>query len=245
MEDEFDAAFEAESEAVPVVEVEVKQEVPAEPTPEPQAPVPEAPLELTERADGSKAEPGYIPIAALLDTRDKLKAAEALAQSREQELAQYRAQQQQPSEPIDMFENPDAYQAAISQQILSAKLDLSEENARDKFGDETVDAARDWFVKQPESFRQGILSNRHPYGAAVKEFQRVQALDKLGTDTSDIDQFLAWKAAQQTTPIVPAAVIPNQGSPMPPRSLASAPSAGGLGLTPDPDPDEAFGAAFK
>lgn len=243
MEDEFDAAFEAESEAVPVEQVEVKQEVPAEPTPEPQAPAPEAPLELTERADGSKAEPGYIPIAALLDTRDKLKAAEALASAREREIALLQGQQQQP--PVDMFEDPEGFQAAINRQILSAKLDLSEENARDKFGDETVEAARDWFVTQPQAFQQDIMSKRHPYGAAVKEFQRVQALDKLGTDTSDIDQFLAWKAAQQAAPIVPAAVIPNQGSSLPPRSLASAPSAGGLGLTPDPDPDEAFGAAFK
>ncbi len=249
MEDDFDSAFEADSETVPV-ELEIKVEAPKpEPTPETPQPATEVPLELTERADGTKAEPGYIPIAALLDTRDKLKAAEARANQLEQEQAQYRASQQQPQAMPDMFDDEAGYQRFIANQIhqvsLNTRLDLSEDMARGKYDDATVDQARDWVLSQNQSnpgFVQQVLSSRNPYEFAVKEHRRVQALDKL-SDPADLDQFLAWRAAQQQPAVDPA--IPNQGSAIPPRSLASAPSAGGIGLTPEPDEAEAFKDAFK
>ncbi len=253
-DDDFASAFEDETSETVSVELTVAKEAeapkpePTAPTPEPPQPAPEVPLELTERADGTKAEPGYVPLGALLDTRDKLKAAEARNAQFEQEQAQQRASQQQPQAMPDMFEDPDGYQQVIAHQIqqatLNTRLDISEEMARGKYDDATVDAARDWVLSQGQAnpgFVNQVLSSRNPYEFAVKEHRRVQALDKL-SDPADLDQFLAWRAAQQQAG-QPA--IPNQGSPLPPRSLASAPSAGGIGINPEPDDEEAFKDAFR
>jgi len=259
-DDDFASAFEDETPETVAVEIEVKAgetqapaqpkpEVEPAPKPEPPQPAPEVPLELTERADGTKAEPGYVPLGALLDTRDKLKAAEARASQLEQEQAQYRASQQQSQAMPDMFEDPEGYQQVIAHQIqqatLNTRLDISEEMARGKYDDATVDAARDWVLSQGQAnpgFVNQVLSSRNPYEFAVKEHRRVQALDKL-SDPADLDQFLAWRAAQTEQAANPA--IPNQGSPLPPRSLASAPSAGGIGINPEPDDEEAFKDAFR
>ncbi len=237
-DDDFLAAVEADNEvtpAEPLVEVTVV-EAPPEPAPEPTpetAETPEQPLELTDLVGGGKAEPGFVPLGALLDTRDKLKAAEARAQQLEQEQAQARAQQQQPTP--DMFEDPEAFQAAIANQIhqtsLNTRLDLSEDFARSRYDDATVDAARDWALAQAKAnpvFGQQLLTNRNPYDFAVREHKRVSALEKLGSDPGEVDQFLAWKAAQAEPAAAPAAP-PTQTS-LPPRSLASAPSAGGVSL---------------
>ncbi len=257
-DDDFASAFEDDDSETVAVDIEVKAgetqapkpEVEPAPKSEPPQPAPEVPLELTDRADGTKAEPGYVPLGALLDTRDKLKAAEARASQLEQERAQQRASQQAPQAMPDMFEDPEGYQQVIAHQIqqatLNTRLDISEEMARGKYDDATVDAARDWVLSQGQAnpgFVNQVLSSRNPYEFAVKEHRRVQALDKL-SDPADLDQFLAWRAAQQQQAGL-SPVIPPQGSPLPPRSLASAPSAGGIGINPEPDDEEAFKDAFR
>lgn len=239
-DEDFLAAALADEEPTPVAQPAPVTVVDAQPEPvaEPPAPVEQPPLDLTDRADGTKAEPGYVPLGALLDTRDKLKAAEA-------QLAQFRAQPQQPLPTPDMFEEPEAFQQAIQTQIhmasLNTKLDLSEDFARGKYDDATVDAARDWVLQQQPSFQQEVLAKRNPYDFAVKEFSKVQALERLGNDPAEVDQFLAWKAAQaaaQTQPALQGA--PPTPSAIPPRSLASAPGAGGVSLTPEPSERDIF-----
>lgn len=252
-ENDFLASLEEDNDARPEpVEVKVVETQP-EPPSEPET-VAEPPAQVVP-AEQPRPEPGHVPIAALLDTRDKLKAAEALAQSREQELAQYRAQQQQPQQRPDMFEDSDGYDQSVDQRIQSAtlntRLDLSEDFARSRYDDATVDAARDWALSQAKAnpvFGQQLLSNRNPYEFAVKEHKRVQALDKLGGDTSEIDQFLAWKAAQ-AAPAPIAGQPPGQATTVspsiPPRSLASAPSAGGVSAQVEISPEDAFKDTFS
>lgn len=256
-EDDFLDAIEADNKAGETT-TDPKVEPPKEPAPkgEPEAPAqeplvetpPEPPLELDTRADGTKAEPGYVPLGALLDTRDKAQAAEARAKQLEQELAQFRAQQEPQTVP-DMFEDPEGYQAAVSQQIaraaLDARLNSSEDVARSQFDDATVDAARDWALAQAQAnpaFGQQLLSQRSPYIYAVREHQRVTALEKLGNDTAEIDHFLAWKAAQAAT-TAPQGEPPPQTS-LPPKSIASAPSAGSILTEPVQSDEEVFNEVF-
>ncbi len=202
----------------PVVETEtveqpaIEQDVATEQVPPVAAPVVEA-----------KPDPGFVPISVLLEERDKRKAAEALAQ-------QYRPQQQDPQPIPDVLDDPEGFgrslTSAAANQVLNVKLELSEDVARDKFGDAVVDAARDWAVAQFQArpgFQQQVLSQRNPYKFVVEQYQREQVASELTPD--DVAQFKAWKAAQaqvaqQPTQPIPAAVTP------PPQSLVSAPSAG-------------------
>lgn len=188
----------------------------SEAAPEPQ---PEAPQPAPVQAQPERPEPGHVPITALLDEREKRKQLEA-------ELASFRNQHMQASPQIDPMENP----AAFTQQVvLNARLDLSEEIARGKHGDEVVNAARDWALQQfrnRPAFQQEVLSQRNPYEYVVQQFNR----DKIASEVSlsELEQFKAWKAAQaqlqaqqQAAPAAP----PTTSIPTP--SLAAAPSAGG------------------
>lgn len=188
---------------------------PVAPTP---APVPET---IAAPTPASTPE-GYVPLAALLAERDKRTALEA----------QMPKPQAAPSPSIgpapDMFEDPEGYRAWNQQQIANVQLNISEEMTRDKFGDELVDAAKAWATEQFQSrpgFAQEVLSQRNPYGYAVKAYQKAQSLSQLGDDPEEIKAFLAWKQAQSAQPAAPVAQPPPE---RPPQSIAAAPSAGGL-----------------
>lgn len=191
---------------VETVEVPVIAEVPAEIVPE-----------------KTVAPEGYVPLATVLDTRDKLKEERQARQKLEEQLRVYQAPPPSPDDPDYVSHQLQQTQMAVA----SARLDMSEDNARDKFGDETVDAAKEWalqrFSENP-AFQAEVLGQRNPYGYAVQQFQRQQALGKLG-DPSEVEGYLAWKAAQAGQAAAPAAVPETPA--IPSRSLASAPGAGG------------------
>lgn len=233
-QDDFAAAFGPDTtpqEPVapePVVEEQPVVEPVAEPAPPPVV-EPEA-----------KPDPQHVPITALLDERDKRKALE-------QELERFRAAQKPVEAPAvpDMFDDPEGFAAYQEQRVastaLNTKLDISEEMARDKFGDEEVEAAKNWVLAQAQikpGFGNEVISQRHPYKYAVELYRRDQMASQFNPD--DFAQFQAWKAAQsavqeQTKPPVTA----------PPRSLASAPSAGSILTEVDPSEEEAFAQTFK
>lgn len=168
-----------------------------------------------------------VPLAALHETRDKVKVLEAqLAQ-----FSQAAQPQLQPVEVPDPFTDPEGFAAhqtrLVNDQILNTKLDISEEMARSAHGDATVDAARDWGLAQFQTnpaFRAEVLSQRNPYGYLVQQHQRQESLSQL-SDPEEIRAFIAWKQAQGAVQQAAPAVIPQV--PTPPPSIASAPSAGG------------------
>jgi hypothetical protein len=213
--------------------VETPEPVAAEPAPvaEPAAAPEPAPAPTAEAKPDIP--PGHAPITALLDEREKRK-------ELERQLQELQRQQTAPKAP-DPDEDPDAFNAYRIDQaqtaVLNARLDMSEELAREKHGNETVDAARDWALSRFQNnpaFRDEVLAQRNPWGYAVQQFQRHSALDKLG-DATDIDAFLAWKAAQASgvsTTQPAASVATPEPAPIPSRSLATAPSAGGGGAAP-------------
>jgi hypothetical protein len=240
-EEDFLAAVEADNVNAPVEDKPVEETPPAETPPEPEQPTPEEPAqpEATPEAQpvvemSRQPDPGFVPIGVVLDTRDKLKAAEA-------ELAQLRAQTVQPEVEIpDPDLDPHGFanyqQVQQNRALLNTRLDLSEDMARERHGDDLVDKARDWALgrfRDNPAFQAEVLGQRNPYGHIVREFQRQDALARIG-DPSEIDAFLAWKAAQGQLNEQQAAQPPGQAAPpnpapsIPPRSLASAPSAGGI-----------------
>lgn len=178
-------------------------------TPEPQAePKPEVP-------------PGMVPVSVLQELREELKSLKA----------QQPQAQQQPQEPLqvpDPLEDPEGYQRYQDFVRFNDKLDISEEMARDKVGDELVDAATEWgkqqFQTNPAMYAD-FARQRNPYGYLVKQYQRQQSLTKLGDDPTEIEAFLAWKQAQQA--LQQPASQPVETQPAPTSSIASAPSAGG------------------
>ena len=204
-------------------------------SPEPQPQEAQTPIEApaavvveTSEAQPDKPEPGYVPIGALMDERDKRKAAAKELEEARAELArQQQARQEQPRipDPLDDAQGYAEYQRQLSENMaLNVKLDVSEDLARDKFGDEKVDAARDWAIakyQEDPSFRNKVISQRNPYSFVVKEFEREQKVAKVqDLDLTDFDDYLAWKTGQ-------AATQQSQSASVAPRSLASLPSAGG------------------
>jgi hypothetical protein len=176
----------------------------------------------------AKPDPGFVPLAALLDERDRKKHLEA-------ELARYQAQQQ-PPEPLDVYD-PEQMAAFQQQQVINTKLDISEDMTRDKFGDELVDQARDWALQRfnaNPAYQAEVLRQRNPWKYVVEQYQRDQIASQVSL--TDFEQFKAWQAAQAQVAQQTAAPVAAETPPVqPPRSLASAPSAGSS-TQPKPDP---------
>ncbi len=199
-------------------------------------------LEATE-AQPEKPEPGFVPIGALMDERDKRKARDEELKRISAELEQLRQSRQETPrvpDPLDDAQGFAEYQRQTAESLaLNVKLDVSEDLARDKFGDEKVDAARDWALaryKDDPSFRNKVIAQRNPYAFVVQQWEREQTMGKI--DPSDIDDYLAWKSGQATQQSHSATVVP--------RSLASLPSAGGSkpGKA-DLSPEATFAEVFK
>lgn len=234
-QDDFAAAFKPETteqepvapdpvvEVVPVVEVEPV----AEPTPP--APEPEA-----------KPDPQHVPITALLDERDKRK-------KLEEEIERFKAAQKPAEAPAvpDMFDDPEGFAAyqeqKVQQAVYAQNLRFSERLAAKEYGAETFAKAKEWGIAKCDAdphFNAKVAASDDPYELVVSEWKRDQVASQFNPD--DFAQFQAWKAAQsavqeQTKPAPQA----------PPRSLASAPSAGGISSEVIPTDTEIFKDAFS
>jgi hypothetical protein len=256
-EEDFLAAVEADNAGVPAEELKdepEKAEPEAEPAKEPEqpAPVEQAPPEPATPPEAAPAAPeaqttppsGFVPLSAVLDERDKRKAIEA-------QLAAL--QPQQPQQAPDPFEDPEGFAAFQEERtqtaLLNHTLNTSERFARKEHGTETVDAAKTWALDRMTSdplYRAQVLRDPDPYERVVADYRREQLFSKV-SDPSEFDAFLAWKQAQATIqqpPGAPPAAPPNQAPAIPQRSLASAPSAGGITSDVVQGDDEIFAETF-
>jgi hypothetical protein len=193
-----------------------------------------------------KEEPIMVPLAALHETRDKVKALEA-------QLEQFRPRPQ-PQQPVaipDPLDDPEGYhlfqEQRVQQAIFNNTLNISEEMARGTHGDELVNAAQQWaqqqFAANPALYAE-FSQQRNPYGYIVQQYQRQQMLSRLGGDPKEIEAYLAWKQASAATQQQPAAPAANPATPAPPRSIVDAPSAGGVQHTAS-GPGVAFDEVIK
>jgi len=232
--DPFDMPDEA-PEAQPAPEAAAP---PAEPAPAPQPAPVAAGTGETKAAPPAAGEDraGMIPIAALMDERLKRQAIEQREAELRRQIESSEAQKAQQPGP-DLFADPDAFIAAqraqMAQALWNERLNMSEMVVREayKATPQVVDEAVEAF--KAEAARNPVLGaelqrQRNPYGYVVEWHQRQKALAEIGDDPRSYREKLAAEIrAQVLAEIQQAAPVQPARPPMPPRSLASAPSAGG------------------
>lgn len=207
------------------------------PTAEPAPQAPAIPPEGAAQTDPAKPPEGFVPVSALQAEREKRQALE-------------RQYQQQPPPPRpDPFEDFEAYEAWSEGQIIAERTEWSRQLAETKHGAEIVTQAQQWAAERFEAdpvFAQAARASRDPYGFAIAEYQRHQALSLLSdpTNFAKFQAFLAGNApAPAPAPAPPIVAPPAQPSP-PPRSIASAPNAGAA-KPGEVQPGSAFDMVFK
>lgn len=209
------------------------------------ATAPEAP-----QAPAITPDAGYQPQAPAAQTPPDGFVPIGVVQAMREELNALKRAPQQPQQPApDPYEDFEAYQEYQENQQALERVEWSRRLAETRYDAETVNNAQQWAAGQFDAdpaFRQRAMSSRDPYGFAIEEYQRDQAL-KLLSDPRLLEQFRSWQSGNAPMPLAAPAgqvVAPPQSS-TPPRSLASAPSAGGSkpGETPV-GPGDAFASIF-
>jgi hypothetical protein len=228
----------------------------AQPAPDAQQQAP-APVAQPEPA---KAEPGFVPLAAVLDERQK-------RQDSDREVAELRrqlAQLQQQPQATPSFQSPEDIAAYVRQQTADAAwqatANFSEFNAREKHGDEAVDAAIQWAIQKSQQevashgyspFAVEQQRQRHPVDWIVRQHEAERTAKELGSDREGFIRREAIRLglipdpanlAPQPAPQAQASPQPAAPKPAPRPSLASAPTAGGIQTVVVKEP---FEAAFK
>lgn len=204
----------------PEAPVEAEPEAPAEPEPAPEpepTPAPEAPRE----------EPRTVPLATFLDQRDRLK-------ELERREAEWKAQQGQPMQRIDPFDDPEGFaqqqQHLVQQAIITDRFERSHEDAVEKHGEEAVKAAVEWAQTRAQTnpaFAAEYMAKTRPIQWIVQQHKRDAIVSNIG---DNVDDWFTREAAKrgyapQTAPVaaapVAAAVQPAAKPAAPPRSIAS------------------------
>jgi hypothetical protein len=217
------------------------------PAPEPEAPP--APEPTPEPAPEAPKEDKSVPLSALLDERDRRKAAEAKA-------AEFEARQSAPA-PVDMpdpIDDPrgfaDWQQNQVQQAVIANRFEVSDLMAKQQYGEETVKTAAEWAMEKAKAeplFAQAYMQQPHPIDWIVREHKRSALLSEVGDNPDDWFQREAAKrgyapTAPNSAP-APAVAAPQPAvkPAVPPRSIASdapAPKVQG-------DPSADFMAIFK
>lgn len=233
--------------AIPPVEPPAEPPMPKEPETAPDAP-PEAPPPAPEPAPQHEQD-RMVPLTAMLDTRDKLKAAE-------RRLAELEAAQRPQASTPDPYDDPDGFEAHINARLQKAEIDtrLNTSNliARQAHGNDVVQAALNWAAEKASSdptFEQRMIADQHPVDWVVRQHKRDGLLSEVGDDP---DAYVRRRAAELglIAPDAGAAVVAVPGQQQaqkpaaPPRSIASAAGAGSNREVAT-GPLSAFGANFK
>ncbi len=235
--------------------------VQAEPAPPPE-PTETLPPQGTEPVADPTTQPNPEPWkeAKWWDEKEKRQQRERELAERDRELAQLKRQLEdvtrKPVEPIDPVIDPEGYERSINERIEQAKWDTKTEVslafANQRHGAEAVNAAKSWVEQKlasNPSFWLEIQRQADPYDFVVKQHKREMSYAKLGDDDPE-----TWfekqarergyvKSGEHQAPV--AGPIPQQGTPPPRPSLASAPSAGGNAHKGPMGPGAAFDGAFK
>ena len=236
--DNFEAIFEDASAAAPAipptdtapVETAPQEVAAVEALPEVIEPAPQ----VTETAPPPRDDK-FVPLAAMLDERDKRKALEA-------ELAQFRASQPQETATVpDPYDDPAGYNAFVADMTnraaLAVKFDLSEDMAVGVHGEEAVNAAKEWGAQKAQSdpsFQRDFLAARNPIDWVVRQHRQADDLALYQRDPVAFAKAILERNGQPlASDTAPAATASAGQQPqairpvVPPRSIASAPASGG------------------
>lgn len=145
----------------------------------------EGPQEEPEEAE---AKPDPEPKAEPVKDQEPLVPLTALKQVRE-ELRQLKAMQPKPEpKPApDFYENPEAamqhHMQQPIEQMQNIRLDMSEEMARQAYGDDVVNEAFQAFqASQDAAAYQAIMQARSPYHELVKWHKQQRVVNEIGPD---------------------------------------------------------------
>lgn len=166
-----------------------------------------------------------VPYGALKDERTKRQTLERELQSMREWRQQMEARDRQAR--LQQIEDPDerlSYVQQLSQHELSqTKIQLSRQYAERQFGPEVVNQVVEFFndpAHAPMSHQ--FAKSADPFGAAVEYYNAQQALREIGPDPKSyrdkLRDELRAELMAELNPTKPKA---------PPRSMASAPAAGG------------------
>jgi len=200
--------------------------------------------------------PHMVPLATVLDTREKLREAQSQRDELQRQLEAYERQVQEAqlaaqTPPLpDYATDPDGYTAAlmaqVEQTVQHRLLTHNLASTQERHGPEFERAYQAIVESGNPGLAQHILAQPDPGEAMVRWYRRSQVLAQIPDD--DIDGWvmrryaeLAAQAAQQAPGGMPGARHFHQ-TPMPPPSLASAP--GSANPFRDNVPDSAFAYAF-
>jgi hypothetical protein len=235
---------------------EVKAEPKVETAPEPKAEQPKEPAQVATTPEPALAptqdnrpEPGHVPIVALLDEREKRREAEKRLNALESQAREQAQRAQQRQSIPDPRVDPQAYSQHLHQEMDAMRWEISTTQskimAEQAYDPKLVQEAAESFVAETKArpwLATELRQQAHPYDWVVRRYQREQVLN--GIDSSEIDQFKAWKAAQAQAQAQTGQ--PPQSMAAPPRSLASLPSAGGNKPGDVMNtPDQVFAAVIK
>jgi hypothetical protein len=225
--DDTAAAPEAAETPAPVPPVGAEEAAGGAPEVRDEAPEPPA-------AAAPAAEPGHVPIGTLLEERER-------RQGLERRLVEIEAAQRASQVRAAEAElPPDQQQQA---QLWALRRDKSREMLVGRLGEDEAKALDAWGFEACERdphFNAQVYASRNPYEFIRQARQREQLLAEVRPE--DLEDFRAWKAGRAGDGASPGAPPPpglrpaaspvNGGgamAPTPPRSLATAPNAGGPG----------------
>lgn len=166
-------------------------------------------------------EPQHVPVAALKAEREK-------RQALERELEAARAKPAEAPKPIpNPAEDPAGYHAAIREEFLVQRVDLSEELVRSQFSD--VDEKFETFKRHAANnpaLVQQVLADRSPWLRMYREAEKMAAMDEIGSDPKAYRERLRAEILAEMKAERPS--DPPKSSPPTslPSSLASVRSAG-------------------
>ncbi|SFX48084.1 hypothetical protein SAMN04244548_01193 [Paracoccus pantotrophus] len=201
-----------------------EQEAPAPENAQPEGEAAENPVESTGENEAeppaakTEEEQRQVPYEALRDVRAKLQAAKR--RIAEMEAAQQRAH-------IEAIEDPSERAQAEQQQLVAAavahKMHLSRQYAEKVHGADFVQEVVDFFDDpRHEPMSHQFLRTADPFGAAVEYYNAAKALREIGPDPNSYRE----KLREQLKAEIMAELSPAKPK-APPRSMASAPAAGG------------------
>ena len=236
----FSNSPDEEPEELAEVEEAVEEAEAPEPVEEPSEEI--EPAEAVEIEPQVEAAPKAIPLAAMLDERDKRKEAERKAAELERKLEEVRKanEVQQPdiySDDPYLNDFRQQIQAQFERQRFQDRILDSDERAKEKYGAETVETAALWAKQRMEddpSFRSKFLDHRRPMEWVVEQHQQETRAAEI---LSDPDAWVRKRAAElgligEATGTSPETAETTQpAAKAPSRSIASVPSQGGISDT--------------
>ncbi|MDQ7262698.1 hypothetical protein NM680_12940 [Paracoccus sp. PS-1] len=208
-----------------------EQEAPAPENAQPEGETAENPAESTGENEAeppaakTEEEQRHVPYEALRDERTKRQALERQLQEMQQWRAQQEAQARQAQ--LQAIEDPDERIQAVQQEavhaVISTRLQMSKLAAERQYGADFVQEVTDFFNDpQHAPMSHQFLRTADPFGAAVEYYNAAKALREIGPDPKAYEQ----KLREQIKAEVMAELSPTKPK-TPPRSMASAPAAGG------------------